>query len=100
MFSVGFGCHGTAKDDLLGSWEVDPFVEFEIFLGLGNGFFSSRSQAIGIDFAPWSVGKDLARLKDAAQLALKKMPSSEQEAISQVGATFDRISLLLMKLKI
>ncbi|RZR95199.1 hypothetical protein BHM03_00024004, partial [Ensete ventricosum] len=91
MFSVGFGCHGTAKDDLLGSWEVDPFVEFEIFLGLGNGFFSSRSQAIGIYFAPWSVGKDLARLKDAAQLALKKMPSSEQEAISQVGATFDQL---------
>ncbi|RWW20808.1 hypothetical protein GW17_00015061, partial [Ensete ventricosum] len=36
----------------------------------------------------------LFQLKDAAQLALKKMPSSEQEAISQVGATFDRIKLL------
>ncbi|KAG6510571.1 hypothetical protein ZIOFF_028596 [Zingiber officinale] len=45
-------------------------------------------KSILIDLPPlWDRVKAL-QLDDAAQLALKKMPSSEQEALSQVGATF------------
>lgn len=34
---------------------------------------------------------EILQLKDAAQLALKKMPSAEQEALSQVSTLFNLI---------
>ncbi|THU55115.1 hypothetical protein C4D60_Mb11t03170 [Musa balbisiana] len=55
---------------------------------------SLRSILIGLP-PLWERVMEL-QAKDAAQLALKKMPSSEQEAISQVGVSFDAIRSLLM----
>lgn len=57
---------------------------------LKHSFFKSAKppelsvKKLFVDLPPlWKRVKDL-QLKDAAQLALKKMPSAEQEAISQV----------------